>query len=87
VAGQINATAGEIVVPAQGILDRAKLIDRDTAAINRTLDVTIRIAGDIEGDTEDILEQALRAHDTAACIDRNVGGEQSDDGDCEGRED
>ena len=87
VATRINNSAGAIALPATGILDIALLVDRDANAINDNLDRTISVANDIQNDTKDIIEQALDARDTSACIDRNVGGEENmRDDDCQGRE-
>ncbi len=84
-AGQINQTARGIRGTASAILGTARLIDRDVRLINAFLDDTIRIASDIKNDTANILDQAVKAHDTAACIDRKLGGTASTDGDCQGR--
>jgi len=91
VAAAIEGTAGGIEGSATGIdaegariLTVARLIDRDTLLINTNLDGTIRLARMIDGDTGRILDQALAAHQNAACIDRRTGGRSGFDGHCEG---
>lgn len=63
-ARSINSTAGG----RNGILRVARLIDRDALNINTNLDQTINLAKLVKVDTGNILNQAGRANDTAACI-------------------
>ncbi|MDQ4130217.1 MAG: hypothetical protein M3133_04385 [Actinomycetota bacterium] len=81
-ASRIRGTAAGIAGPAGGILGIARLIDRDATLINRNLDTTIRLARDIRADSGGILTQARNAHQTAACIDDKLGGQQGNDGHC-----
>ena len=81
-AGDINTTAGGIDSDAGGILREARQIDRDVFLINFFLNGSIDVADLIKDDTGNIVRLAVNAHDSAACIDRRVGG--SEDGDCEG---
>jgi hypothetical protein len=60
-AAGINGEAGEI-------LDVAQRIDVDARNINLNLDETIGIAGAVEGDTSDIVGEAVDARQTSACI-------------------
>ncbi|MCA1683667.1 MAG: hypothetical protein LC708_00830, partial [Actinobacteria bacterium] len=53
---------------AAAILDVAQRIDVDARNINANLDETIGIAEDIEGDTTDIVGEAVEARQTSACI-------------------
>jgi hypothetical protein len=46
--------------------------------------VTLSLATAVKGDTGNILNQAIGAHDTAACIDRKLAGSAGGDGDCRG---
>ncbi len=68
-ATSIRTSAGGINATAAQILDVAQRIDTDVRLINENLDVTIGIARAIEGDTTNILGQAIEAHDTACGID------------------
>lgn len=84
-ASSINATAGEVDTTAAGIdrtateiVEVARSIDRGVVQINRNLDVTIALAGQIKGDTANILNQARIAHRLASCIDQGLPGGLSD---------
>lgn len=84
-AGTINRTASGIDSDAGGILREARQIDRDVFLINFFLNGSIDVAGKIESDTSNILRLGINAEDSAACIDRRVGGGDPD-GDCRGRD-
>lgn len=71
-ASTIDDTASAIDATAAGILPVARAINADVIQINRNLDITIRLAGAIDGDTNSILALARRAHGLAGCIDGNV---------------
>lgn len=81
-AGAINTTAKGINAEAAAILDVAKRIDVDVQTINENLDDTIAIARAILGDTNNVLVQAVDAHQNAACIDGKVAGSSGTDGHC-----
>lgn len=57
-AGAINGTAGGINKEAAGILTTAQSLNRGVFLINAALDETIVIAGQIRGDTGNIVDQA-----------------------------
>lgn len=73
-ASKINATAKGINSEAVVILATLRQVDKDVEGANASLDSTIGIANAIKGDTGNILAQAREANQTAACIDRKVGG-------------
>lgn len=73
-AGKINATAKGINSEAVIILATLRQVDSDVENVNASLDSTIGIANAVKGDTGNILAQAREANQTAACIDRKVGG-------------
>ncbi|MEW6475234.1 MAG: hypothetical protein AB1679_23505 [Actinomycetota bacterium] len=79
-AGKINATAKGINSEAVEILATLRQVDSDVAKVNAALDSTIGIANAIKGDTGNILVQAREANQTAACIDRKVGGAAGNNG-------
>ena len=79
-AGKINATAKGINSEAVVILATLKQVDDDVAKVNASLDSTIGIANAIKGDTGNVLAQAREAKQTAACIDRKVGGAAGNNG-------
>ncbi len=68
----INAGAASINQQAAAILDVAARINDDVRLINENLNDTIEVVGTIRGDTQDIVAEARRAHQLAACIDREV---------------
>ena len=89
-AGAINGTAGTINGTARGIdsdagviLKEARQIDRDVFLINFFLNGSIDVASLIKDDTGNIVQLAKGAKDSAACIDRKVGGNPSNQ-DCAG---
>jgi len=84
-AGAINTTAGRIDSLAASILGTARRIDTDVRLINTNLNVTLDLVTAVKGDTGNILGQAGGANDTAACIDRKLGGAAGEDGDCQGQ--
>lgn len=84
-AGAINLTARGIDRTARSILRTGRRVDTDVRLINQNLDVTLRLATAIKGDSGNILIQARGANDTAACIDRKLFGASGDDGDCQGQ--
>ncbi len=84
-AGAINTTARRIDRAAASILGTARRVDTDVRLINQNLDVTLRLATAVKGDSGNILIQAGGANDTAACIDRKLFGASGDDGDCQGQ--
>lgn len=74
-AGRINTSVVSITRTAAGIngqaaaiLDVAKRIDVDARNINTNLDETIGIADAVKGDTSDIVQEAVDARQTSACI-------------------
>lgn len=81
-ATKVGATARGINTVAAEILDVGRRIDRDVRLINENLDVTISIARSIKSDTGNIVVEARKAHQNAACIDRKVGGTHGNDGHC-----
>jgi uncharacterized protein YoxC len=83
-AKAINATAGGINREAAEILDVAERIEFDVAQINRNLDDTIALAERVLSDTQDILGQAVAAHQTTACLDQKLVGRNGNDGHCSG---
>ncbi len=84
-AGAINTTAGRIDSLAASILGTARRIHTDVRLINTNLNVTLDLVTAVKGDTGNILGQAGGANDTAACIDRKLGGAAGNDGDCQGQ--
>ncbi len=83
-AATIDDTASAIDVTAAGILPVARLINADVVQINRNLDGSIARAASINNDTSDILNNAIRAHRSAACINAEplLLGAQGADGHC-----
>lgn len=86
-AGAVQSTAGTINTTAKGINSEAVLIlatlrqvDSDVSKANASLDSTIGIANAIKLDTGNVLAQAREANQTAACIDRKVGGQAGNTG-------
>ncbi|MCA1671637.1 MAG: hypothetical protein LC799_05360 [Actinobacteria bacterium] len=74
-AGNINRSVMSITRTAAGIngeaaeiLDVAQRVDVDAQNINLNLDETIGIAEAVEGDTTDIVQEAVDARQTSACI-------------------
>ena len=84
-AGTIGNSARNINRTAGAILSVARLINRDADAINDALDSTISLARAVKVDTGNILNQALDADDTSACIDNKLVGGGGDPADCKGR--
>lgn len=72
-ASGINSTASSILASGQSILHGVQLI-------NQNLDTTIGIAGQIKGDTGNIVGQAVPAKREAGCIDRRLGGDPTGSG-------
>ncbi|HYZ08395.1 MAG TPA: hypothetical protein VE709_07355 [Pseudonocardiaceae bacterium] len=64
----ITRTASGINGQAAAILDVAQRIDVDAQSINNNLDETIGIAEAIEGDTSEIVREAVAARQTSGCI-------------------
>ena len=81
----IRSSARRINSLARSILGTARLVESDVRLINTNLDVTLSLVTAVKGDTADILVQAASAHDTGACIDRKLFGQNGDDGDCQGQ--
>ncbi len=73
-AGAINGTAGGINREAAGILTTAQSLNRGVFLINAALDETIVIAGQIRGDTGNIVAQAELARKQSGKICRGVNG-------------
>ncbi len=74
-AGNINRSVVSITRTAAGIngeaaeiLDVAQRIDLDARSINLNLDETIGIAEAVEGDTTNIVGEAVQARETSSCI-------------------
>jgi len=86
-AGSINASARSIERLADSILGTARDIDEDVRLINTNLNVSLRLASTIKGDTGNILTQAEDANQTAACVDNKLEGPAQNDGDCRGGQD
>ncbi len=84
-AGNVNTSVRSIRTNAASILRTARAADTDVDLINRNLDTSIGLAKAVKGDTGNILNQALDANDTAACIDFEVFGASGTNGDCTGR--
>ncbi len=70
----INLSAASINQQAAAILDVAGRINEDIRLINLNLNDTIRVVDTVRGDTRNIVGEARRAHQLAACIDREVNG-------------
>jgi methyl-accepting chemotaxis protein len=88
VAGTINGTAKTInntAGPGPGILGVARAIDNDASTIIGGLDQTVGIAQRIKVDTGNILDNAVAALDTAACIDRKLPGPNKPADQCAGK--
>ena len=100
-AGGISQTAGAILGTARLINTDVRLINGyldETLCIaggaprppfadsRRRCTARVRGRGGIKGDTGNILDNAISAHDTAACIDQRLGGSTGNDGDCLGRD-
>jgi methyl-accepting chemotaxis protein len=82
-ASEVDGTAKGINGDAGGIVTTARSIDRGVMQINTNLDRTIEVAGQIKGDSGNILGQAELAHRLAACIDQGLPGPGSPaDGHC-----
>ena len=73
-AGAINGTAGGINREAAGILTTAQSLNRGVFLINAALDETIVIAGQIRGDTGNIVRAAELARVQSGKICRGVNG-------------
>ena len=71
-ATDVDGTAKSINGDAGRILGTARSIDRGVMQINTNLDRTIEVAGQIKGDSGNILTQAEIAHRLAACIDQGL---------------
>lgn len=84
-ARNVNTSVRSIRTNAKSILNTARVADVDVQLINRNIDVALGIVGSVKTDTGNILNQAVGAHDTAACIDRELFGASGQDGDCQGR--
>ena len=99
-AAGISGTAGQILGTARAINTHVRLINQyldETLCIaggrprppradsRRRCDAAVRRRGGIKGDTGNILDNAISAHDTAACIDQKLGGSTGNDGHCLGR--
>lgn len=82
-AGRIFGVAGGIDHRAGLILRRAKKVDGDVRLINVFLEKSIGIAKQINDDTDNILFHGKVTHHYAACIDQEVAGRNSGDGDCQ----
>lgn len=70
----INLSAASINQQAAAILDVAGRVNEDIRLINLNLNDTIRVVDTVRGDTRNIVGEARRAHQLAACIDREVNG-------------
>jgi methyl-accepting chemotaxis protein len=82
-ATEVDGTAKSINADAGNILGTARSIDRGVMQINANLDRTIELAGQVKGDSGNILTQAEVAHRLAACIDQGLPGPGSPaDGHC-----
>jgi len=84
-ARNVNTSVRSIRTNAKSILKTARVADVDVQLINRNIDVALGIVGSVKTDTGNILNQAVGAHDTAACIDFELFGASGLDGDCQGR--
>lgn len=84
-ARNVNTSVRSIRTNAKSILKTARVADVDVQLINRNIDVALGIVGSVKTDTGNILNQAVGAHDTAACIDFELFGASGSDGDCQGR--
>jgi uncharacterized protein YoxC len=82
-AGVIDAQASGINTRAAGILHETRLVDLDVLRTNRRVDDSIGLARTIFADTTAILDQAVQAHQNAACIDREIAGRDGADGHCD----
>jgi methyl-accepting chemotaxis protein len=71
-AADVDGTAKNINADAGGIVGTARSIDRGVMQINTNLDRTIELAGQVKGDSQNILTQAEIAHRLAACIDQGL---------------
>ncbi|HUQ63161.1 MAG TPA: hypothetical protein VM121_05375 [Acidimicrobiales bacterium] len=67
-AGTINGTAKNINGTVSTILNTARSINAGVIQINRNIDTTIAVAQQIKVDSGNILNNAVGANRTAACI-------------------